>query len=286
MLRRRRLAALLGAVLVLAPVGTGAASAPDPRTGAALGDSYSAGEGSGPPYDAGTNVGRDRCHRSPLAWPRLLGVPAARHLACSGARIDSVTLPSVALAPDDRAQRDALAALVPPPTFVTLTLGGNDAGFAAIAARCVLGSCTARAAAGVRALPAVGVRLEGVYRAVAAAAPGARIVVVGYPAIVPVRPRAGRCPWLSRADARAVLRFTRRLDATIAAAAGRTGTEYVDVTTALRGHELCTGSPWVFPILDPPSLDARQGHPRPAGQAAIAARVAAVLGADPPPAGP
>ena len=60
----------------------------------ALGDSYSSGEGAGD-YDEDSNTGKDRCHRSALAWPELVAqkLRLAQGLsfwACSGARIDNI----------------------------------------------------------------------------------------------------------------------------------------------------------------------------------------------------
>ena len=43
-----------------------------------VGDSYSSGEGNAP-FDAGTDVSGDKCHRSNLAWPRMMLVQ--NHLA-------------------------------------------------------------------------------------------------------------------------------------------------------------------------------------------------------------
>ena len=255
-----------------------AAAAPDLSQAASLGDSFSSGEGSGPPFDPGTNVAGNRCHRSVFAWPRLLGVPVERHLACSGATIANLATGQSALAPDDRGQLVRLGELAPA-SAVLVTLGGNDAGFADVLRRCVLGSCVALIAQRSDALAALGARLEAAYRQIAAAAPGARVLVVGYPEIIPERPPAGlRCVWLGDAEVPAALGFIGRLNATLAAAAGRAGAEFVPTGDAFDGHELCTASSWVFPVfLNPFSINPQQAHPRPPGQAAMARRVAAYL---------
>jgi lysophospholipase L1-like esterase len=169
---------------------------------------------------------------------------------------------------------------------VLVTIGGNDAGFAAILRRCVLASCVALIRERADALPLLGARLEEAYRQVAAAARGGRVVVVGYPEIVPERPPAGlRCLWLSDAEVAAAVPLLRALDAVIAAAAARAGVEFVSIGDAFDGHELCTPASWVYPVvLNPFRIDPRQAHPRPAGQAATARRVAAYLEPAPEPA--
>ncbi len=280
---RSRLLAVLALVAVLGfGVPVLAAAAPDLSQAVSLGDSYSSGEGSGPPFDPGTDVAGNRCHRTALAWPRLLGVPAARHLACSGATIASLTAGQTALPPDDRGQLARLAELTPP-AEVLVTLGGNDAGFADILGRCVLGSCVPSIAQRTAGLPALGLRLEAAYRAIAASPPGRRVVVVGYPEIVPERPPSGlRCLWLSDAEVPAALVFIRALDATVQAAAGRAGVEFVPIGDAFDGHELCTASSWVVPVpLNPFAIGPQIAHPRPPGQAAMARRVQAYLEAGP-----
>src|SRR3954451_14721299 len=65
-----------------------------------LGDSFSSGEGTGT-YDSGTE-GNHGCHRSYLAWPRLLGVAKEHHLACSGAAFANLHNGHKANRPDDQ----------------------------------------------------------------------------------------------------------------------------------------------------------------------------------------
>ena len=46
----------------------------------------------------------------------------------------------------------------------------------------------------------------------------------------------------------------------------------------MKGHELCTSSSWVFPVLlNPFSINPQQAHPRPPGQQAMARAVQAHL---------
>jgi hypothetical protein len=112
-----------------------------PTTGnsyVALGDSYSAGEGLYP-YLAGTDVaGGDQCHRSQDAYGPLLD--ADRNLgtltfaACSGAVTAWLSAPNPRNG--EPAQFDSLNAAT---TTVTLTIGGNDAGFVEVLKACIFG---------------------------------------------------------------------------------------------------------------------------------------------------
>ena len=103
---------------------------------AALGDSYSSGEGSGD-YYAGTNSAHG-CHRSPRAWALQLReyvanrdviVPSKEYLlACSGGESSALDSPFKG----QQSQDDVLQHLLPRPTLITMTMGGNDLGFSDI----------------------------------------------------------------------------------------------------------------------------------------------------------
>jgi lysophospholipase L1-like esterase len=239
---------------------------------AALGDSYSSGEGN-PPFDPAA----DGCDRSPQAWPLLAAAKlrwAVTNLACSGAQTKDVVNPFK----KQPAQVDALAALRPRPDVVTITIGGNDAGFAS-----VLGACfkpdTDCAATGIVAAAEVGIltvlpnRLADTYRAVEAAAPRAKLVVVGYPRLFPRNESdVVGCGWLTNGERQALNHAGDLLNAVIAVEAWLAGAKYVDVSRTLEGHELCTSDSWLVPL----PLDGA-AHPTAKGQQAIADRVAHAL---------
>ena len=135
-------------------------SASDGAAYAALGDSYSAGEGTNS-YLPGTDViGTNVCHRSALAYSQLiarqLGTASDAFVACSGAVTADMFQPNNNgnLGPDGRAEPAELCQLeltagISPCTFsrpsalgpgtkiVTLTIGGNDAGFAKVLESCL-----------------------------------------------------------------------------------------------------------------------------------------------------
>ena len=114
----------------------------------ALGDSYASGEGV-EPFLPGTNRAQpeNRCHRSTLAYSRLLGdaagVPARRtSWACSGARIGNF-FPGQG----QWGEAGQLEHLDADTRLVTLSVGGNDLQFAAVLGSCfTLRSCQTRLA--------------------------------------------------------------------------------------------------------------------------------------------
>ena len=116
----------------------------------ALGDSYSAGQGV-PPFFPGTDVpGGDQCDRSQDAYSQVLGryygilpsPPQELFYACSGAGTINVTSK-----PWNGNSETGTGAEIPQldepgvhstPSLVTMTIGGNDAGFASALQICIL----------------------------------------------------------------------------------------------------------------------------------------------------
>ncbi|HEU0266843.1 MAG TPA: SGNH/GDSL hydrolase family protein [Candidatus Saccharimonadaceae bacterium] len=165
-------------------------------TYAAMGDSFSSGEGN-PPFEIGTDTSSDSCHRSPQAYPRLLELDSSLNLgstafvACSGAMTSNVT-------GGQNGEPTQTSAITADTKVITITVGGDDIGFADYAAGCYAGPCGPgtpsysgiMAAAGSQALVT---RLESTYEAILAKAtnPGVQIYVVDYPYIAP--DGAGMC---------------------------------------------------------------------------------------------
>jgi lysophospholipase L1-like esterase len=236
---------------------------------AALGDSYSSGEGN-PPFDPAA----DGCDRSAQAWPLLaaadLGWRAA-NLACSGAQTNDV----VTSFKGQPAQTDALAKLRPRPDVVTITIGGNDAGFAKVLGTCFVTDCAGVIPAAETAiLTVLPDRLADTYSAVEAAAPRAKLVVVGYPRLFPAhQSEVTGCPWLTDAERRGLNAAAKLLNGVIAVEAWLAGAKYVDVSRTLEGHELCTSDSWLVPLTAPSGA----AHPTAEGQQAIADKVERTL---------
>jgi len=260
-------------------------SAAAPSSYVALGDSFSAGEGLSPYLGRGNEC--DRSSRAYSAWVRPPGfakplyavasgggrpdaggknlfgskrnVRSAGHVgwaswACSGAmaqnvlprRLGGVPQAGAGGAYDGRTQLDS--ASLAGADLVTLTLGGNDAGYIEVLVSCGLANCHTRAFERSRAamIDAVKPKLEAVYRAIGARAPHARILVLGYPQLFPATRAEQACGALAafRGEQNMVRRLGVRLNDTIraaVAAVARSGVriEYVPATARFAGHEVC-----------------------------------------------
>jgi streptogramin lyase len=110
---------------------------PDEASYVALGDSYSSGEGD-PPFEE--NAGSfDTCHRSQLAYGPLLdgtlGLGPMIFKACSGGVTDDFFHPN----PGTEPEPPQLSWLRQNDKTVTLTVGGDDAGFVHILEECIAG---------------------------------------------------------------------------------------------------------------------------------------------------
>jgi lysophospholipase L1-like esterase len=208
-------AALALAGLALVPAGAAAAVSAAPAADApapdhsglqyvALGDSYSAGYGLDP-YSFTTPA--DGCFQADANYPKLVAATLGLTLddrTCSGAVTANIrdtpqrTLTGEGTAP---VQSEFLSADT---DLVTVTIGGNDLGFADVAAACValsptgpvLGSGFDTCAEYYNPVPEVDLladRIDDVvtpalaetFALIAEKAPNAQVIVVGYPAIAP-----------------------------------------------------------------------------------------------------
>lgn len=132
----------------------------------AVGDSFAAGMGAG--------AEQGKCRLSANAYPavfaRKAGIDLVVNAACAGATTSDL-LKHQLIALDDRTD------------LVTVSIGGNDLGVAAIAGDCAAGkaaACRNEVTAALSLLNVLPDRLDTVYSAIAQAAPNARIVVTGY----------------------------------------------------------------------------------------------------------
>ncbi|MEW2072739.1 SGNH/GDSL hydrolase family protein [Streptomyces sp. NPDC017966] len=240
-MRRSRIVLFLGSLLLAVTTAlTGAATAQASQQAAAggyvaLGDSYASGVGAG----SYTSDSGD-CKRSTKAHPYLWAAansPSSFHFtACSGARTGDVL-------------SGQLGPLSTSTGLVSISVGGNDAGFADVMTTCVLqsdSSCLSRIAT-ARAyvdstLPG---RLDSVYSAIRDRAPNARVVVLGYPRFY----RLGTsCVGLSETKRKAINDAADYLDNAIARRAGAHGFTFGDVRTTFTGHEICSGSSWLHSV--------------------------------------
>lgn len=246
-------------VLTVVPIALGAAFlAPAHASPAdhyvALGDSYASGVG------AGGTVSGGACQRSTNAYPSLYDAairPATyTFLACGGATTAGVRSTQIPAIPAGT-------------SLVSITIGGNDVGFTSIFTTCVLhgtSACTAALnAAESYARTTLPGLLDTTYAQIRAKAPGARLVVLGYPDFYDLGPWF--CLGLSRTDHANIDAGIDVLDGVIAAAASRAHATFGDVRAAFRGHELCDGgSAWLHSLN---YLDIGESyHPTAAGQSA------------------
>lgn len=277
--RLRGVLALLGLSVALALPCAAPATAAGPLV--ALGDSYSAGEGA-PPFLPGTaKRGVNTCHRSAISWPVL--VAAATHrpvtsVACSGARVDHILRSDPDRDEPERTKSQIARLRNLTPELVTLSIGGNDVGFVEVLRRCVtaLRRCDTIYRKGgaddlEQRISKLADRLPDVYRQVLAAAPGARLVVVGYPRIFPSRPGLINCAWMAGAELRYLNGKAESLNAAIQRAAARAGVSYIDVSSALEDHELsCRAASWVNPLRLSETRFPYSFHPTADGYVALA----------------
>lgn len=198
----------------------------------ALGDSYSAGEGV-PPVDTSA----DGCRQSQSgAYPQVFDAKTKHYqmhafAACSGAVINDIA-------------GSQLTVLRPGPALVTLTAGGNDAGFAQVLQDCITGDCVTSDSGESAVINGLLGPLYNAYLRVKAAAPHLRIIVLTYPQFVTAKgaPCAGT-GWLSAKKVTWIRARTAQLDAVIKKAAAAAGVQVLDVQNAFSGHEICTGTP-------------------------------------------
>jgi lysophospholipase L1-like esterase len=160
-------------------------------------------------------------------------------VACAGATTSSVI-------------SGQLSALSDQTTLVSITVGGNDVGFENVMETCVLestSSCvSAVGAAENQASTILPGNMDRVLSAISAAAPNARVVVLGYPALYDLS-RSSACIGLSTTDRNALNQGAGVLDQVIQAAAARHGDVFGDVRGTFSGHQICDGgSSWLHSV--------------------------------------
>ena len=253
-----------------------------------LGDSYAAGNLI-PVSPSGKPAG---CLRSSHDY----GADAAAALGvthidatCTGATTVNMTQPEPVRPGTNPPQFSALAG---DDSVVTLTIGGNDIGFLGVLETCATLSltdlfghpCERHYTSGgqdrlVAAINATAPKVAVVLREIHARAPRARVLLVGYPDILPTGPgcwpevpfASGDMPYLRGIEI--------GLNRALAGAAAANGATFVDTYTATIGHDACQ-QPSVKDVegLIPTSL-AYPFHPNRRGEQVMADRVLAALGA-------
>lgn len=253
----------------------------------ALGDSYSAGFGIKPVVSGSP----DGCYRAEQNYPHQLAAAIGANLTdvtCSGAvtaNIDTtgqVTMNGVGPLP---LQGDALSATT---DLVTLTIGGNDLGFATVATQCIKLNNAAEQPIGTPGFAnckdffnpfpgtdqlifklnnTVSPALQRVFTYIQNKAPNAKIFVIGYPSIAPdFAHSANGCysspvgaSWpnppfpqntvpYSAVDTHYLHHIENEMDNAIQTQAASHGFTFVPTWAGSQDHTVCAADPYIFGI--------------------------------------
>src|SRR6476660_9515260 len=250
-MRAARPVLVLIAAAALLVVGLAAPAQAAPPSYVALGDSYSSGVGTRSYLNDGSS-----CQRSVYAYPSLIAAArgyALNFRACSGATITDVT-------------NTQLSALTAATNYVSISVGGNDAGFADVLTECAqpgwMSNCdgainTAQSFINAT-LPS---RLATLYSGIRSRAPYARVVVVGYPRIFNGQD-CNAFTWFSPAEESRLNQTADLLNSRLAAAASAAGFSFADPTSRFVGHAVCDADEWINGLSNPIS---ESYHPKVTG---------------------
>lgn len=252
----------------------------------ALGDSFT----SGPLIPDQVDLNCVRSNRNyPSLVARAAGSTSFSDVSCGGATTgDILNAGKGTLGLPVPAQIGAVTAAT---ALVSIGIGGNDIGFSGIVSACAqdgIGNpfgtpCRDRYTSGgtdqlQARIAATAPKVAAVVQAVRTAAPTARIVVVGYPVIVP---DSGYGCWptvpFAFGDVPYLRIVAKSLNAMLARTAAANGADYADAYTPSIGRDVCRGKSvrWVEGVV--PENAAAPFHPNAAGEQAMATAVLARL---------
>lgn len=206
----------------------------------ALGDSYSSGTGTRSYIDDGTS-----CLRSTKAYPSLIAAAkgyALNFRACSGAKIADVT-------------NTQLSALTSSTTHVTMSIGGNDAGFADVLTECALpgwaSDCNGKIDGAQNYINnTLSGQLSTLYTSIRSKAPNAKVVIVGYPRIF-MGEDCNAFTWFSPAEETRLNQMADLINSKTSAAAAAKGFSYANPTSRFIGHAVCDDVEWLNGLSNP-----------------------------------
>jgi hypothetical protein len=196
----------------------------------ALGDSYSSGVGTGS-YTLDST-----CKRSVYAYPYLFtqkhSMGSFSFVACSGAKTTDVIAKQ-------------LSALSTTTNLVTMTIGGNDIGFASLIQQCTLSDCTSAlvnttSTLGTTLAPA----LDTAFYDVRHAAPNATVIVLGYPHVFSTSLCLGTLG-ITATEEKDANALSDAMDGVLSTYAAKYGFSYKSAIVPFTGHAVCSSSPWV-----------------------------------------
>jgi hypothetical protein len=242
-------------ILVLAMVALAVSAAPAMAVRyVALGDSYSSGTGTRTYYDSS-------CQRSVYAYPYLVHTahPAWTFVdaACSGAKTGDVI-------------NTQAASLTADTSWVTYTIGGNDAGFSSVITTCAAPSWASNCNAAIdkaqayitNTLPG---RLDLVNSTIKSRSPSARVLALDYPHLF-MGEDCNAGTFFSPSEETRLNQTADMLRTQISAAAARAGANFAfrDVIPPFVGHAICDSVEWLNGLSSPVS---ESYHPNRSGQA-------------------
>ena len=240
----------------------------------ALGDSYTAG-----PLIPNQTLEPLGCLRSDHDYPQLvaanLHIPV-KDVSCSGADTADMFSPQGVTPGPNPAQLDALDANV---KVVSLGIGGNDIGFSSIVKTCIKINpfdppcrdhyVTAAGDELANNIVSAKPKVANVIQAIHSRSPHAKVLVVGYPSVLPA---SGNGCWPSVPILPADITYLRGvyngLNAMLKSAAQANGATYVDTATGTAGHDVCSSDAWISGII-PDKLQSAPVHPNLKGMVAI-----------------
>jgi lysophospholipase L1-like esterase len=161
--------------------------------------------------------------------------------------------------------------------LITITVGGNDIDWVGILQACAVSApaCqNAIGAASVTLATTLPSELDALFTAISSQAPGAKVVVLGYPHLFTPDPSDPTTYPVYAAVNAATDQLNAVINAETVEADGLGGADfqYVDVTERFAGHGANTTDPWInpFPALSPAAVPL---HPNAEGQQAYYAAV-------------
>ncbi|MFS3128360.1 SGNH/GDSL hydrolase family protein [Nocardioides sp. Bht2] len=219
----------------------------------ALGDSYSSGTGTRTYLADGSS-----CQRSSFAYPSLIAASRGFQLdfkACSGATTASVSA-------------NQLGSLGSGTRYVTLSVGGNDAGFVSVITECAQPGWASNCNGAVNTAQAfinntLPARLNSLYTSIRSKAPNAKVVIVGYPRLF-MGEDCNAATFFSPAEETRLNATADLLNAKLKAAATARGFSFANPTSSFTGHAVCDNTEWVNGLSWP---IAESYHPNRAGHA-------------------
>ncbi|WP_372412214.1 SGNH/GDSL hydrolase family protein [Streptomyces luteireticuli] len=255
----RAISALAAAVVLTTLVTPTTEAHSWPGTYVAIGDSYAAGSGI-PVQAAGL------CMRSDHSYGHLVATALAftsqRDVTCAGAKVEALARTQTdAGIPVNGPQLDAISQDT---TLVTLTIGGNnlgtsDLGFVDVVAACTVLALTNPQGAPcrdfyrntlTRRLDAAAKDLSKALQRIRVTASRAKVLVVGYPSVLPENAKkcVGKLP-TTMGDTAYLYSVLRRLNSNLVETAAANGVTYVDTATPTKGHDSCSSDPWIEGVI-------------------------------------